>query len=361
MGDMTSPRPGYLARAVTWLFVFNSLVCLATAASSMPRRVQGDGSLQRREDDEHVILSDCRDQNNIVSSQMAYFNGTPGNSPTDVAVVITTPGQAALWVNSNTSALFTDTGVTFTATLGPRVAEGQYAGNGTNGYGTFSCWARFLSLLYSYDGTTCNQVYDCDHEAAPAVLPTPLATAAAETPTSTPQTTDSGGSGISEAALIGIIVGVVGTLAVAAAGGLFFWYWRRSKQAGHGATCCGLFPGNDDEPSGDARNTGGATAAAEVDGKGIHVITEAYANHDHKKRPANGGIYEMDGQWYRVEMDAGHGKYELDSTGETGQDDKKDPVHKIGVGEGLQSEEPEQKSRVYQAESPVLNNANIKK
>lgn len=125
------------------------------------------GVLQRRIDGEHVVLADCRDTAGAVSSQMAYFRGSPGPSPQDVAVVQTDPGQAALWINTNTSGLFTDTGVTFTATLGPKVADGEYAGTGHNGYGGFNCWQRYAKNLYRYGETTCHQVYACNHDPAP--------------------------------------------------------------------------------------------------------------------------------------------------------------------------------------------------
>lgn len=123
--------------------------------------------LQARNEGEHVVLADCRDQSGVVSSQIAYFEKDPGPQPQDVAVVVTPAGQAALWVNANTSGLFTDTGVVFRATLGPRVDEGQFAGTGENGYGNFSCYQNYVKDLYIYAKTTCSQVYLCDHSKPP--------------------------------------------------------------------------------------------------------------------------------------------------------------------------------------------------
>ncbi|KAK0611456.1 hypothetical protein B0T14DRAFT_389978, partial [Immersiella caudata] len=120
-----------------------------------------------RRNGEHVVLADCRDANAVVSSQIAYFEGSPGRIPKDVAVVQTKPGEAALWVNVETSGLFTDTGVTFLATIGPKVADGEFAGIGHNGYGGFSCWQKYFNNLYEYGGTTCSQVYYCNHEPVP--------------------------------------------------------------------------------------------------------------------------------------------------------------------------------------------------
>lgn len=122
-------------------------------------------ALHRRITGEHVVLADCRDTANKVSSQMAYYLAEPGPTPEDVAVVVTNPGQAALWINAVTSALFTNTGVTFTATIGPKVAEGEWAGTGDNGYGSFNCWQKYVGGLYRYESTTCSQVYVCNHNA----------------------------------------------------------------------------------------------------------------------------------------------------------------------------------------------------
>lgn len=138
----------------------------AMAMALVPTPVNAH-QLLPRESGEHVVLADCKDGTGLLSSQMAYFPGSPGKTPQDVATVQTSPGQAALWINRNTSGLFTTTGVTFTSTIGPKVADGEYAGTGTNGFGPFTCWQEFVKALYVYDGTTCSQVYDCSHERAP--------------------------------------------------------------------------------------------------------------------------------------------------------------------------------------------------
>lgn len=147
-----------------------SLILLHAAWATLPTAHGGavpGPALGRRLEGEHVVLADCRDRRGTVSSQMAYFPGEPGPEPADVAVVVTRPGQAALWVNGNTSALFTDTGVTFTASLGPKVDEGRFAGVGDNGYGSFGCWQRYVPQLYVYESTVCSQVYECDHSPPP--------------------------------------------------------------------------------------------------------------------------------------------------------------------------------------------------
>ena len=144
--------------------------CLASLGTPVVHVSYSMRLVRPRDDAEHVVLADCRDGDGVVSSQMAYFPGSPGSTPQDVAVVSTKNGQARLWAGQETSGLFTDTGVTFTADLGPQVDEGEYAGTGNNGYGDFTCWQRYSANLYEYDGTTCSQVYDCDHEAQPSEL-----------------------------------------------------------------------------------------------------------------------------------------------------------------------------------------------
>ena len=124
-------------------------------------------SLFPRANEEHVVLADCRDGDGVFSSQMAYFPGAPGKKPQDVSVVSTPAGQTALWVGQTTKSLFSTSGVTFTAQLGPKGDEGSFAGTGDNGYGNFTCWQRFNLNLYEYGGNTCSQVYDCDHEPVP--------------------------------------------------------------------------------------------------------------------------------------------------------------------------------------------------
>jgi len=117
---------------------------------------------------EHVVLADCRSDDKSLSSQMAYFPGAPNGNPQDVAVVSTESGQARLWADQNTTGLFTDTGVTFTAKIGPLVEDGAFAGTGNNGYGNFSCFQIYVKNLYQYDGKECSQVYDCNHQPIPS-------------------------------------------------------------------------------------------------------------------------------------------------------------------------------------------------
>ncbi len=121
---------------------------------------------------EHVVLADCLD-GTFVSSQVAYYPGDAVGDPQDVAVVSTPSGQAALWVNAVTHVLFTDTSVNFTATLGPRVQDGQFAGSGYNDYGNFSCYQIYFKDRYTYGTTKCAQVYLCDHSAARKLEPPP--------------------------------------------------------------------------------------------------------------------------------------------------------------------------------------------
>lgn len=146
---------------ITGLFLSPASVALASAAAvgQQPEST----SLHKRNDGEHVVLADCRDPAGVLSSQMAYYPGPVDASPEDVAVVATPDGQTTLWVNANTTGLFTTTSVQFTANLGPRVDDGQFAGTGNNGYGNFSCYQQYIAELYTYENTKCSQVYQCDH------------------------------------------------------------------------------------------------------------------------------------------------------------------------------------------------------
>jgi hypothetical protein len=143
---------------------------ISPAVAAAVGQLEETSPLAKRRENEHVVLADCRDRNDVVSSQMAYYLSDPNSAPQDVTVVATTPGQAALWVNANTTGLFTDTGVSFTSILGPRVENGQFAGTGYNDYGNFSCYQLYYKDLYTYGTTTCSQVYLCDHSDPPGVF-----------------------------------------------------------------------------------------------------------------------------------------------------------------------------------------------
>ncbi len=141
--------------------------CAASLNQLPPSRPQALAS-RATVNPEHVILADCKDnQSGSLSSQMAYFPSTPNGTPQDVAVVQTPQGQTALWASTTTKGLFTDTDTTFVAILGPKVDDGQFAGTGSNGYGNFTCWQQYSPNLYTYSGTTCSQVYDCNHSPPP--------------------------------------------------------------------------------------------------------------------------------------------------------------------------------------------------
>jgi len=303
---------------VTVFFLLN-WACTVFAAAD-----PGYHKLERRIPGEHVILADCRDNNAVVSSQMAYYNSTPGPRPNDVSIVHTNPGEAALWINRVTEGLFTDTGVTFVATLGPKVADGQFAGTGQNGYANFTCWQRYFKELYKYDGTTCSQVYDCNHDDPPgqfaplflqshpqmlhatnslliAVLPTPIDGGDSSPAPSSSQSQ----GGVSQGAVVGIVVGVVGAVLLAASIGLFYWYWKRthnSKQESpayskRGGFCCGLF--------------GAKEVTEQPPGSPIQSVKEYPA--DDPNKVFTPMAYELDGHWNRAELETGHGRVEIDT------------------------------------------------
>ncbi|KAL1843469.1 hypothetical protein VTJ49DRAFT_1579 [Mycothermus thermophilus] len=283
---------------------------------SSPGEHADTGRLLRRAENEHVVLADCRDSNGVVSSQIAYFPDEPGPFPEDVAVVVTQPGQAALWINANTSGLFTDTGVTFTASLGPAVEEGQFAGTGENGYGNFSCYRNYVPRLYTYDNTECSQVYLCDHSDPPAPAPTP-----------------SGGGGLSQGSIIGIAVGATGGVLFIIAAALVYWYFRRVRGS---------------KPKGAASDLGHTDTRtlvpSEMGGDPKPVLQEMKA------------IYEIDGRMYRVEMSTETGKVELDPHGHGNAelDVTKPDAAPVSIDE---KPLPPSSPAVTKAVSPVTSNA----
>ncbi|KAH8882174.1 hypothetical protein GQ53DRAFT_753873, partial [Thozetella sp. PMI_491] len=220
MGDVTLGLRQAILCAALMALVPGALSSLLDSPTATSGRSAEPISQRQDTRNEHVVLADCRDASNKVSSQMAYFPNQPNAYPQDVAVVNTADGQAALWVSTTTKGLFTDTGTTFTAVLGPKVADGEYAGSGNNGYGNFSCWQIYNQALYTYDNTTCSQVYDCDHRSAPSVLPTPL--------------TDS--HELSVGAVAGIAVGVSGAVLLLGAGVVYYYLRRRRRRVGPGST-----------------------------------------------------------------------------------------------------------------------------
>jgi hypothetical protein len=124
--------------------------------------ISPSGLLIQRSAGEHVILANCIDNTGVKSSQMAYFSGSPGPSPSSVATVSTTYGQTRVWEDAVTSATFGD-GDTFTANISGVVSQGDYAGAGYNDYGPFTCWANYVTNLYKWAADTCTEVYDCNH------------------------------------------------------------------------------------------------------------------------------------------------------------------------------------------------------
>ncbi|KAH6847206.1 hypothetical protein B0I37DRAFT_397483 [Chaetomium sp. MPI-CAGE-AT-0009] len=262
--------------------------------------------LHKRDEGEHVVLADCRDRSGVVSSQIAYFPGEPGPTPQDVAVVVTTPGQAALWVNTNTSGLFTDTGVVFRATLGPRVEEGQFAGTGENGYGNFSCYQNYVKDLYTYDSsTTCSQVYLCDHSDPPREFCVYFLLDGQRDISGAVLTSSQQRRGT----IIGIAVGVVGGLLFLIAAGLAFWYFRRSR---------GTTQGTRTRVSSDRSGTLSAGPVSEA-GEPKPQDQPQYQPQNQLQNPAvmqqMGGVYEVDGRLFRTEMANDTGKVELDGHG----------------------------------------------
>ncbi|KAK8037123.1 hypothetical protein PG991_001437 [Apiospora marii] len=133
---------------------------------------------------ESLVLANCKNGNNVLQSQMAYINDTRLDAtPMDVAVMKAPAGQQLFdWFCKFSSSQFTTTGVQFNATLGPKREEGDYVGNGTNGYdynnGGFRCWQESFPNRYYQGQFVCAQVIRCDHRVGPSPLPSTSCSAA---------------------------------------------------------------------------------------------------------------------------------------------------------------------------------------
>lgn len=243
--------------------------------------------MEPRRTDEHVVLADCNGLNSDFSSQMAYYPGSATGKPQDVAVVPTPDGQYSLWVDTTTSGLFTTTGVTFTATLGPRVADGQYAGSGDNGYvPLFSCWAKYKKDLYTWGNTTCSMVYDCDHRDANSTTSASASasTSAAASSTDTAAPGSSGGGELPIGAIVGVSIGAGVGAIVLAVGVFFLWRHLRNKD------------GNKHDPAGAEKEKGAASG---------HAPPRPYPQHPPPPQ-------ELDAQYRGAEVHSNSRKDELD-------------------------------------------------
>jgi hypothetical protein len=161
-------------KAHSLIILFLSLFDLSTGAVLSPR-----GSPA-----EQNILANCVDQDGVKSSQMAYFIGAVDSSPDAVATVPTAPGQTRVWEGTGAvSATFQD-GDVFTVTIPHPVPNSAYAGAGSNNYGPFSCWYNYKPNVYNWGGNSCDMIYDCNHEAAPASTAAAISTTMAGVPTS---------------------------------------------------------------------------------------------------------------------------------------------------------------------------------
>jgi hypothetical protein len=166
-------------KAHSLIILFLSLFDLSTAAALFPRGSPAENN----------ILANCVDQNGVKSSQMAYFIGAVNSSPDAVATVPTSPGLTRVWEGTGAvSATFQD-GDVFTVTIPSPVPNGAYAGPGSNNYGPFSCWYNYKPNVYNWGGNSCDMIYDCNHEAAPASTAAATSTLMTGVPTSTPAAT----------------------------------------------------------------------------------------------------------------------------------------------------------------------------
>ncbi|KAI8958272.1 hypothetical protein F5Y11DRAFT_45688 [Daldinia sp. FL1419] len=203
---------------------------LLIVACAAPPTIARDDSRPK----ENVVLADCTgsQDSSQLSSEVAYFNHSPNEQPSDIAPV--TDGQHRDWANATTSAFFTDTGTTFKVILGERGKADAYAGIGNNGYANFSCWQMESTYLYSHDDKNCFAAYECNHLTSPVPIPSASPPAATTSSSSTP--TPQSGSGLSVGAIVGLSIGVAaGVIIIAAVAAFLIYRHRRLKKQGGAA------------------------------------------------------------------------------------------------------------------------------
>lgn len=153
--------------------VVSYLSVLANALGLSPNSQHAIDVLKRQDasSGEHVTLSECSGSGSSYN-QGAYFSADPNSKPSDKANLTWTSGKTGDWDNSTVKANFK--AAAFTAELGGDVPEGELAGTGDNGYtnnGGFRCWRRSSIALYQDEDSSCNMIYDCNHDPAPSELP----------------------------------------------------------------------------------------------------------------------------------------------------------------------------------------------
>lgn len=119
-----------------------------------------------------------------------------------------------------------------------------------------------------------------------------------------PEAAPSGG--LPQGAMIGIIVAVVGSVLFGIAMGVFWWYWRRTRQR---------------QQQQQQQQQGDESPEPKTENNEASLPPPTYASAVLPQSPAAapkfelapGTLYEMDGQWYRVEMATDTSRYEMDA------------------------------------------------
>lgn len=158
----------------------HSIISSASALAFALLPAANGAALGARGGAETVTLSNCENGNGGLSSQMAYFSGTPNGSPGAIAVIQT--GSTVLWEGNTVTGTFGD-GNTFTSHIvSPKPADQAYAGPAENKFGSFYCYYHAQAGIYiDSSGNTCNMIYYCNHNApAGGTNPQPPTTPAAQ-------------------------------------------------------------------------------------------------------------------------------------------------------------------------------------
>ncbi|KAI2603638.1 hypothetical protein GGR54DRAFT_622539 [Hypoxylon sp. NC1633] len=294
------------------LSIGSLLAFACTSVASMAS--DDDHPILARVNNENVILADCTGAQGQLSSEVAYFSGSPDSAPEDIATV--TSGKHHDWANTTTSAYFSDTSVTFTAVLREHSDAGDYAGTGNNGYGNFTCWQTDSTYLYSHNNQNCFAMYDCNHLGTPVSLPsassspsiTPTASSSITGSAAASSSTPAASSGLSVGAIVGLSIGVAaGVLIIAATAILLVWRQRQLKN-GKAAAAAAAAPPEKGPESGKAGTPKGPQLTNSIwQGPGVRELESPQVYELHSEyRPA-----EIHGQALAGELDATPTRAEL--------------------------------------------------
>lgn len=154
--------------------MYNSIISSAGVLVAILLPATNAAVLGARGHEETVTLSNCKNSNGVLSSQMGYYPGSP-QFPTEQPTIATIQtGSTVVWEGNTVIGTFPD-GNTFTSHIvSPKGPDQSYAGPANNKQGGFYCYHHAQASIYTDpQGNTCNMIYYCNHYAPPSSSPPP--------------------------------------------------------------------------------------------------------------------------------------------------------------------------------------------